>query len=148
MRAELNWFWVWLILGWLMIVAIILLSLVSISTPALFSYQDKAFHVLAYFLLMGWFAQLYPRPRHLLWLILLVALGVGLEFVQGATRHRTFEYLDMAANSLGVAIAWLLAATPFARLLVWFERRVLRLQAGEFGATTDDPATPGGSETR
>ena len=41
-------------------------------------------------------------------------MGVGLEFVQGALGHRSFELADMAANALGVLAGW--GAAHFLRL--------------------------------
>jgi hypothetical protein len=53
-------------------------------------------------------------------------MGVTLEFLQGWGGARIFEYADMAANSLGVLIAWLATRTRFPYLLTWFEGKVLR----------------------
>ena len=35
-----------------------------------------------------------------------IAMGVGLEFIQGMTDYRTYDVLDMAANSIGVLLGW------------------------------------------
>ena len=40
-----------------------------------------------------------------------IALGIALEFAQGATGYRSFEVADMAANSLGVLLGWGISAT-------------------------------------
>jgi glycopeptide antibiotics resistance protein len=33
-------------------------------------------------------------------------MGVGLEFVQGWLAYRTFDTMDMAANTIGVLLGW------------------------------------------
>jgi glycopeptide antibiotics resistance protein len=63
--------------------------------------------VLAYGTLMFWFCQLYPAPRtRLLLAIGFIALGIGLEFVQGALGYRTYDEYDMLANAIGVLAGW------------------------------------------
>ena len=89
--------------GWLLAAAIVWLSLTPKPLDPGFSHGDKVGHFLAYAMLMLWFAALYrgggARTAYaLLW----IAMGVALEFAQGATTYRTFELADMAANALGV----------------------------------------------
>jgi len=36
-----------------------------------------------------------------------VAMGIALEFLQGMTGYRSFDAMDMIANTVGVAIGWL-----------------------------------------
>ena len=56
------------------------------------------------------FAQLDARHRNrLAYAAGFVALGVGLEFVQGLTDYRTFEVADMVANAIGVLLSWISA---------------------------------------
>ena len=38
-------------------------------------------------------------------------LGAALEIAQSATDTRSFEFADMAANSLGVLLGWGISAT-------------------------------------
>ena len=73
----------------------------------------KIGHVLAYAWLMIWFAQIYRAPRHRFWLALaLCGMGILLEYLQGITDYRGFEYSDMVINSAGVAVGFALAQTP------------------------------------
>lgn len=100
-----------LALGWMMLLAIVWLSLAP-SPPTLnVTWGDKLGHLGAYATLMLWFSQLYAgrNPRRA-WAAAFIALGVGLEFAQAATGYRSFEWLDMVANTLGVVIAWALAS--------------------------------------
>jgi len=67
-------------------------------------------HTLAYACLMGWFARLlWARGPRFAMAIGLVALGVAIEFAQGATGYRSFDVWDMAADGLGVLAGWLLS---------------------------------------
>jgi len=79
---------------------------------------DKGEHFLAYGGLMFWFAQVYVRlPARARVATLLLALGIGLEYVQGWTGWREFSYADMGADAIGVALGWL-AAPPRTRNLL------------------------------
>jgi len=119
---PLRYFRWWLLLGWLIVLAVVYLSLSTrpaIDIPVRFG--DKVGHFLAYGVLMGWFVQLYQsRILLLLHAALLVLLGVGLEFLQGYS-GRYFEYADMAANSAGVLVGFSLCFTPLQVLLQRFE---------------------------
>jgi VanZ family protein len=94
-------------LGWLMIAAIVWLSIAP-SPPKLdVEFGDKLGHFAAYGGLMLWFCQLYAaRTTRLGCAAAFIAMGIGLEFAQGATGYRSFEVMDMAANTLGVLLGW------------------------------------------
>lgn len=72
----------------------------------------KAGHVAAYTWLMLWFAQVYRGGVRAGIAMGLVLMGVGLEYLQDLTPHRTFSYWDMVNNAVGVAIGFALARTP------------------------------------
>jgi VanZ family protein len=73
---------------------------------------DKVQHLVAYAGLMLWFAQVQTDPaERRVTALLLVALGVVLELAQGLTGYRSLSFVDMAANTGGVALGWL-AAPP------------------------------------
>jgi VanZ family protein len=98
--------------GWLYAAAIVYLSLTPKPPDPGFEYGDKLGHLFAYGLLMFWFCWLYRyRYTRLAYGIAWVMLGVGLEFAQGMTPARSFEFGDMAANSLGVLLGWGISAT-------------------------------------
>ena len=111
----------WLAIGYLLIALIIYLSVTSapplpeIDVP----YFDKFGHFLAYFILMGWFAQLYHLKKlRLIYALSFVVMGVVMEFVQSFDPARMFEYADMVANSSGVVIAVLLTRVSAFRLIL------------------------------
>jgi VanZ family protein len=98
---------VYVAVGWLLVAAIIWLSLTP-SPPKLdFEEGDKVGHLLAYGSTMFWFAQLYAsRPARIAHAALFVLMGVTLEFIQGALGYRTYEVFDMFANAAGVLLGW------------------------------------------
>ena len=120
----LRYFKVWLVVGWLMVLAMCYLSLTS-SPPDLninVKYFDKIGHFAAYFILMFWFAQLYKKPKlRFFYVFFFISMGVVLEILQGLGGVRYFEYNDMLANSLGVAIAWRLTKGKLNCVLLYIE---------------------------
>lgn len=113
----------WLALGWSIVAAIVWLSLTP-SPPKLdVTLGDKLGHFAAYGTLMFWFCQLYQRRRtRVAYAAAFAAMGIALEFIQGATGYRSFEIFDMVANTLGVLLGWGLAALNGADLMQRIER--------------------------
>lgn len=99
----------WQAIGWLMVVAVIVLTLMPQPPQISVVTWDKAQHFLAYAGLMFWFRQAFAARAR--WVIFLIALGVVQEFIQGWSGHRHFEYVDMLANTVGVSCGFLLANT-------------------------------------
>jgi hypothetical protein len=117
----------WILIGWIGISAVIVLSLIP-SPPQLLRVEqgDKVEHMLAFGSLMFWFAQVYvQRRRRLMTAGLLAALGIAIEFAQGDTGYRTFEYADMGADCAGTIVGWLLAPPRVPNLYAWSERVLL-----------------------
>ncbi len=108
----------WLAIGWSLVALVLYLSLTTRPVELGIDHGDKYMHLLAYFVLMGWFQQLYPeRSSQLLLLGLFIGMGIGLEYLQGMSGMRLFDPADMVANTLGALLAWLLGWTGFASLL-------------------------------
>lgn len=117
----------WLAIGWALILLVIYLSLIPAPPSIPGEEGDKIGHVLAYATLMMWFLQLYAGlPRRLVLALAFVALGIALEFVQRDTGYRTFEIADMVADSVGVAVGWLVAPPRTRNALRLLERAVVR----------------------
>jgi len=73
---------------------------------------DKYGHVLAYAMLMFWYAQIHSAARARIgWAVAFIAMGIGLEYLQALTDYRTFEIQDMMADAVGVLGGWI-AAPP------------------------------------
>lgn len=125
-NPDLRYFKLWLAIGCALMAFIIYMSLTSnpIEIEIDFPYQDKFFHTLAYFSLMGWFVQIFHVPvQRMIFAIAFVAMGVMLEYLQSFNPARYYEVEDMIANTLGVVIAVFLAKmTAFKFFLVKLER--------------------------
>ena len=113
---------IWLLLGWGMVAAVVVLSLIPISVD-LGGNRDKLAHATAYGGLSFWFGMIHAsRRRQLAIAVALVAMGVILEFLQRLTDYRSFEVADMLANAIGAALGWALVQTPLKNVLAWVER--------------------------
>ena len=87
--------------------AIVWLSLTPSPPKVDFAQSDKVGHFIAYGALMAWFCFLYRKRRARLFHgAAFIAMGVGLEFIQGMLGYRTYEVFDMYANALGVLLGW------------------------------------------
>lgn len=120
----IRYFNFWLGIGWLMILVVWYVSLTP-TPPNIeikFEHLDKVEHLLTYFILMFWFAQLYKTKQSRLFFVLFfILMGVTLEILQGLGQVRFFEYADMLANSVGVLIGWLLTRGQAKDILLnWF----------------------------
>jgi hypothetical protein len=122
-KYALRWIPLWLTIAWLLVAAVVVLSLVRLGVEPPRAHSDKFGHLLAYATLMFWFGQIYSRARtKLLVAIGLALMGVALEIAQGYTDYRSFEYSDMGANATGVAIGWLIGPPRTANVLLLVER--------------------------
>ena len=115
--------------GWLIVAVIAWLSLTP-SPPTLdFQWGDKLGHLAAYGGLMFWFSRLYTSQRsRLAFALAWVAMGIGLEFTQGALGYRAYEMLDMVANTLGVLAGWAIARQADCWLLPGGSREASKLR--------------------
>jgi len=113
----------WLGLGLFLVSGVTLASVVSVPAQVTnVLINDKLTHVAVYGCLMGWFAQIFRHDlTRLMFVVLLVGMGIGIEFIQGITPTRNFEVLDMIANTCGVVLAWALAYTWVGTVLWRFE---------------------------
>lgn len=109
---SLRFRFLWLAMGWGLVLAIVYLSLAPLPVAIPVEHGDKIGHLATYAGVMLWFAQLYSSiTARLLLAGGFVALGIGLEFAQLLTATRTFEIADMLADGIGVASGWF-AAPP------------------------------------
>ncbi|WP_305804311.1 VanZ family protein [Stenotrophomonas sp. YIM B06876] len=107
--------WLWLGLWWIAVLAVVVVCLMPPPPlPPLPDNSDKIEHLLAYFLLAAGAVQLWRSGRVLLGIGLgLVAMGIGIEWAQGAwTDTRMADPMDALANSLGVVAGMATALTP------------------------------------
>lgn len=125
MRRPLRWPRAWLSLWLLAVLAVIAVSLLPPPPLPGPSGGDKVGHFLAYFALMACAVQVFAGRLLILIALLLAALGLALEFAQGAlTSTRMFELHDALANTVGVLAGLVVASTPAATWLLRLERRL------------------------
>ncbi len=128
MNPDLKLRSFWLVVAYGLVALVVYLSLTSnpVKTGLSFLYQDKFFHALAYFVLMFWFSQIYHTniKRNII-AIILIAVGVTLEFLQSLNPLRFYEFADMLANSTGVVLAYFLTLTNAKNYLLKFEKVML-----------------------
>lgn len=100
----------WLLMGWLLVFGSIAISLFPGGAHVPQLVDERVAHFIVYFVLMSWFAGLYPSRRYGLIAGGLLILGVALEVLQGALVPRRAAQLgDIAANVSGIVAAILVA---------------------------------------
>ncbi len=114
----------WLSIGWSLVIAVIVLSLMPSPPMPSWDYSDTISHIVAYFVLMAWFAQIYHAPRlRLYYMVGFILLGILLEILQGVGGIRQMDWADMLANGIGVLMAWQLIKNRSAHVLAYFEQK-------------------------
>ena len=113
----------WLVLGFGLALAVLVLSLLPIQKLPSVPTWDKLNHLIAYASLMAWFGQLFPARRVGV-AIACVAFGVMIEILQPIVSNRYFEVGDIAANAIGAALGWLAMATPLRNVIAWFDAKL------------------------
>jgi VanZ family protein len=118
---SLRWLHLWRSLGWLMVLAVWLLSLSpqAVSAPG----GDKLHHFIAYFGLTLLFCQWHRSERHWLIALTFAGMGIAIELIQPLS-GRYFSWLDMLANVSGVLLAWWLGSG-------WAGQILQRLESGK-----------------
>ena len=124
---DLKYKKLWLSIGWALIALIWYLSLTPDPMPDMgMDNSDKLGHFLAYGVLMGWFAQIYINARlRIVLVIVFIMMGVLIEYVQGMTDYRSFQYADMLADGLGVMLAFVITQGPLSHMLKKFESKLV-----------------------
>jgi VanZ family protein len=122
-----GWRRVWIIIGIGLVLAVVVLSLIPRPPETGFEHGDKLHHLVAYFVIMHWFAQLHAGGAGRTALAAgFAVMGVALEWLQGLTGYRDASALDALANAAGIALGWLAAPPRLPNLLAWVESRERR----------------------
>ena len=109
-----------------MIAGVIVGSLIpNDAVPTVAGLSDKAMHAGAYFMLMVWFAGFCRRSLYPVIAGVLVVLGAGLDFLQQLTPTRVFEWYDVAMNSSGVAMGFVVSLSLLGGWCQRVEQRLL-----------------------
>lgn len=93
---------------------------------SLFAHTDKWLHGLTFAFLALWFSGLFARRRYWVIALGLFAFGLFVEGCQLLVRYRMAEWLDVAANTAGIAGGLLVAAAGFGGWALWLEDRYSR----------------------
>ena len=106
----------WRLLSVLLLIAVLAAMLVppgwfgsSADRLLRFDHADKLLHGLIFIVLAAWFAGLFERRRYLGVAIWLTVFGLLVEGCQLLVGYRTADWLDIAANSLGILLGLSLA---------------------------------------
>lgn len=120
-RLRMGWWGI----GWL---ALALASWVMLMpdppVTVSMSNSDKLEHAVGFFCLYFWFAQLLDRSRHRVLFVTLLVYGVVIEIIQGYGGVRQMELADVAADAIGLLIAWAVTAGRGANVLLGLENRL------------------------
>ena len=118
----------WLLIGYMLIAFVVYQTLTSSPVSVSVKVSDKFLHTVGYFVLMGWFVQIFQQQQQrFLWALFFIGMGIAMEFLQDLGGVRFYEVKDMLANGLGVLIAWALSVTKFSGILIYFEEKILRV---------------------
>jgi hypothetical protein len=112
----------WHVIAWSGIALLLYLSLSPQPIEISAAHGDKYGHVFAYMALVYWWAQLEKVALPVLVMIFEV-MGIIVEFAQGMTGWRSFDVLDIQANTIGV-IAGAVLATCIPNILRWLESTI------------------------
>ena len=94
---------------WLLLLAVVILSLMSIDTQQIFVWQDKVHHLVAYAVLFWCLLGAYEKQQNIWFLGILLTIFSGLiEVAQSYTGHRQAELMDLLANGTGILLVALL----------------------------------------
>lgn len=123
MLRPLRYRTVWLALGILGVLLMLALSLSPQGSVPSYPGMDKWEHAAAYVSLTLWFAALFERRGYWLLALLLLLLGVSVEFAQAfMALGRQSDWRDVVANGTGIGAGLLLAVFSRESWLAWVEK--------------------------
>ncbi|MBT8080852.1 MAG: VanZ family protein [Gammaproteobacteria bacterium] len=96
------------------------------SVLSWFAHGDKLLHGLTFIVLATWFAGFFERRRYLALAVWLTVFGLVGEACQFLVGYRTADWLDIAANSLGILLGLGIALAGLGGWGLWFENRYSR----------------------
>ena len=115
----------WSAVGWLLVAAVIVGSLMPGPVVAAVGVNDKVMHAGSYFVLMVWFAGFLRRGLYPAIAGVLLALGLALDLLQRLTETRSFDWYDVAMNGTGVIVGLSLSLLLFGGWCQRVEQRLL-----------------------
>ncbi len=95
----------WLVVGWLGVVAALVFSLGPATPEGTGQHVDKLVHLAGYAALMYWWGQLYVNFAQRVRVgAALILLGIVIEWLQGLTPTRDPDAWDVLANTTGILL--------------------------------------------
>ncbi len=116
---------VWSALGWALVAAVVVGSLVPGQVVAAAHVSDKVMHAGAYGVLMVWFSGFYRQAAYPVIATVLIALGFALDLLQLLTPTRTFDLGDVLMNTAGVTVGFVLSTVALGGWCQRIEQRLL-----------------------
>jgi VanZ family protein len=112
----------WLIGGWIAVVAALIVCLVPGKYVEVANINDKIEHAAGFGLLVLWFCGMYLRSRYWRIAVYFVLFGALIEILQGLMNWgRHADIFDLLADSVGIAMGVLVALTPIGNWPRWLE---------------------------
>ncbi len=128
-KHNLKYKNLWVFIGYGLIAIVVYQTLTANPVSAGIDISDKLLHTVGYFVLMGWFVQIYHnKQQKFYWALFFVAMGISMEFLQDLGGVRFYEVNDMLANGLGVLLAWGASFTKFSECIFFFEKYFLKVR--------------------
>lgn len=117
----------WRIAGLILLILVLGFTLMPVAwfwdnktaAMAWFRNSDKVLHAGTFLLLAVWFSGQYRRPSYWRIAVALLLFGLVIEFCQFMVGYRTADWLDMAANTVGIITGF---AVAIAGLGGWSQR--------------------------
>ena len=124
-EVKLRYRRFWIACGVAFVVLVIYLSVTPhpLDVPSVGGF--KSGHILAYFWLTWWFAQIWRAPwQRVTAAVGFTLMGIALEYVQLMIGYRDFAYADMVDDAIGAAAGFAAAFTPLGHALEAIDRRL------------------------
>ncbi|WP_372655555.1 VanZ family protein [Halobacteriovorax sp.] len=120
---ELKLLKLWLFIG-LSYIAVIFYLCLKRTEPSIppFQHIDKVIHFSAYFLMMSYFVQITKKESYKNIFIIFFLIGVLIELLQLMSGYRSFELLDILANTTGLVIGLVTFGKFFSNIILYIEK--------------------------
>lgn len=122
---DLRFRRLWLVGGWLAVIAALIVCLAPPKYVEVPGANDKVEHTLGFVLLVLWFCGVYQRRRYWLVASSFLLFGIFVEIMQAWMNvGRNGDVNDVYADAIGIAVSVLIALTPVGNWPRWIEALV------------------------
>jgi VanZ family protein len=100
---------IYFLIGIFFIITVFYYSLIPIEEEILPEiYSDKLIHFCVYFFLTKWFCDLFQKKYFDIVVFFLFSQGILIELLQAQTNYRSYETMDIVANTAGSVFSLIL----------------------------------------